>query len=372
MPNDAPGAASSEDRQQLPYGLLTIDEILEHTKARQEYTDTVDVDAAIDLSLRYEQVGDKQGGFLATVPVRNKDGTVQMKDLPLSDSAVKTGCRLIKGTPEFFAESPDPDAFPKWFRNVMDKADRKQRGMIVRHDGMKINAILPRNYLVKDAYDLLSEFLPALQENVGDIRGVLGLEPGNGDIASYRIVMGNNIMPSLAQDQGQFLMFNINTSEAGLIDTKTSLGLYRTFCTNSAIRTQTLSKWDHKTPFAPFYDKAAKTIRESGYLRSHYGKIFEEMLNERLPFPALDLLNAFKREQLITNNHFESAAIHAQASEVINQYDLFNVLTRSAQDLPSIQARERAEEAAMKLFTETGGVIEALRRAEGRQKRNIN
>jgi hypothetical protein len=362
---DAPGAASSLGRQRLPFGLLSIDEILAHAKYRAEKRDNVDVDAVADLGLHYRPAeGGAEGGYFATVPVKNNDGNVVMKQLPLSPSAIRTACRLIKTTPAFFEQGDDPDFFPKNFQHIMDSPRKKERGLLLRHDGLKINAMLPRNYVVKDAAELLEDFIPALQSNMGDVRGVLALENTNGDYGSYRIVMGNNIMPSLTDEKGQFLMFNIATSETGLSPTKTSLGLYRTYCTNSAIRVQTLSAWNHLSNFDPFFDKAARTIRESGYLQDAYGRIFESLLREPLPFPAFDLIEAFKREKLISENHAESALIHARTDDVETQYDLFNVITRSAQDLPTITERESAEETAMRLFTEPGGVLEALRQAE--------
>jgi hypothetical protein len=366
---DAPGAAPSNPGS-LSHGLQTTEMILAHTKYRAETRDNVQVEAAADLGIHYEERGGTSG-YYASVPVRNADGSVQMKELPLSHTAVKTACRMISSTPEFFNQHDDPSAFPKNFRNIMDSHKRKTQGMLVRHDGLAINAILPPNYVIKDAYDLLSEFIPALQENVGNIVGVLGLEQGNGDIASYRVVMGNNIMPGLETDKGQFMMFNINTSETGLLDTKTSLGLYRTFCTNSAIRTQTLSKWDHKTPFSPFYDKSARVIRETGYLQESYSKIFGELLATPLTYPPLDLIHAFKREGLITSRHAEVALIHAETGAAETEYDLFNILTRSAQDLTTIVSREQAEEAAMKMFTQDGGVLQALQRAEGRKRNRL-
>jgi hypothetical protein len=368
---DAPGAASSAPNAQLPHGLLSVQEILAHTRYRADHRETLQVESAADLGIHYQDRGNGTSGFYAAVPVTNADGSVRMKELPLSHGAVMTACWTMPGRPsiETFAAADDPSAFPKFFQNVMDSQKRKQHGMLVRHDGLQINAVLPPNYVVKDSADLLEEFIPALRDNVGDIVGVLGLEQGYGDIASYRIVMGNNIMQGIEPDKGQYLMFNINTSETGLIDTKTSLGLYRTFCTNSAIRTQTLSRWDHRTPFSPFYDKSARVIRESGYLQESYSKIFAELLGTPLPFPALDLIHAFRREQLITRGHAEVALIHAESSASETQYDLFNIMTRSAQDLPTISARELAEEASMKLFTEPGGVLAALQRAENRTRR---
>lgn len=357
---------------ELPYGLLTVDQIMSHVNARAANRENVDVEGAAELALHYREPSNAQpkGGFYAKVPVTLFDGTVRMEDLPLTDGAVKTACKLIgQGDPKFFSQGDDPDFFPKTFRHVIDSTKRKQRGMLVRHNKYQVTSILPRDYVVKDANQMLAEFIPALQENVGEIKGILGIEQGEGDISSYRVVMGSNIMPSLDESKGQFMMFNINMSENGLIDSKTSLGLYRTFCTNSAIRVQTLSRWDHRSAFSPFYDKAARTIREAGYLQDSYSKIFEELLHEKLPFPAMDLVDAFKREQLIASEHAKLALIYAETEPAETQYDLFNILTRSAQDLSSIRQREDAEVHAMNIFTQPGGVLEALRKAEAKGKR---
>lgn len=354
---------------ELPYGLLSVDQIMSHVNARAANRENVEVEGAAELALHYREPTGSQpkGGFVARVPVTLANGTTRLEDLPLTDGAVKTACKLIgMGDPRFFSQGDDPDFFPKTFRHILDSRQRKQRGFLVRHNKMAVTSILPRDYVIKDAANLLGDFIPALQENVGEIKGVLGLEQGDGDIASYRVVMGNNIMPSLAEDKGQFLMFNINMSESGLIDSKTSLGLYRTFCTNSAIRVQTLSRWDHRSAFSPFYDKAARTIREAGYLQDSYSKIFEELLRAKLPFPAMDLIDAFRREQMIAGEHCKLANIYAETEPSETQYDLFNILTRSAQDLPSIRQREEAEVNAMNIFTQTGGVMEALRRAEAK------
>lgn len=359
----------------LPYALLPVDSIMNHVEARASNRETIELESASELGLHYREASreNPRGGFWGRVPVIMADGNQKMCDLPLSDVAVKTGAKLIESTPKFFAQGNDPDFFPKTFNHIMDSSQRKVHGMLVRHNKLEINSILPSNYVIKDAVDLLREFVPALQENVGQIIGILGVEDGleGGNHCSYRIVLGNNIMPSLDDTHGQYMMFNINTSESGLHDTKTSLGLYRTTCTNSAIRVQNQSRFDHHSPFSPFYDKTARAIQEIGYLTDSYSKIFEGLLLEKLPFPAGDLVDAFKREQLISIKHGEFAEVYAESEPANTQWDLFNILTRSAQDLPTIREREAGESSAMSIFTQPGGVLETLRKAETRKNRKV-
>jgi hypothetical protein len=161
-------------------------------------------------------------------------------------------------------------------------------------------------------------------------------------------------------------MFLLSTSEHGLSDTSSTLGLYRTICTNSAIREQSLSKWDHKTSAGKFYDDTASVIMQTGFYTDRFGQLFNELLKTPLDVEPTDLVAALKANKLITRAHFDNVKMALTAKtedgrDVENQYDLFNKLTQAARDLPSIQARERAEQVTLDLFTQPGGIREVLR-----------
>jgi hypothetical protein len=298
----------------------------------------------------------------------------QKRDLRLTDGAMKTACRQLKTEPKYFSQFEDRMEFPRALVKGIDEGKRKSKGVLVRSNGLEITSILSPDYKIRDAAMLFDDFLEPLNEYIGDIKGVYALEQGDGDICSYRVIMGANLLPSIDAKLGQYLIFVLSTSENGIIPTKSTLGLYRTICTNSAIRQQELCQWDHKSSFGRFYEDTASTIRTSGDFQNRYAQIFGELLGANLEVPALDLVGAFKEADLITRNHADLARLYVMAPtedgrQCENQYDLFNALTRAARDLPSIQARELAESKTLKLFTDAGGIREQLRKAAEAPKR---
>jgi hypothetical protein len=348
-------------------GLETLEKVQDRLAYRSAHKENIDVDQIRDLNIEWHDQG----------PSKSKAGyyaRIGQKDLRLSDGAMKTACRLLKTEPKYFSQFEDRAEFPRALVKGIDEGKRKNKGVLVRTNGLEVTSILSRDYKIRDAATLLNDFLEPLKDNMGDVKGVYALEQGDGDICSYRVVMGANLLPSIDAKLGQYLMFVLSTSENGIVPTKSTLGLYRTICTNSAIRQQELCQWDHKTEFGRFYDDTASTIRTSGYFQNAYSRIFSDLIDAKLEVPALDLVSAFSEGDLLTSNHADLARLYVMAPTedgrgCENQYDLFNALTRAARDLPSIQARELAESKTLKLFTDAGGIREALRLAADKASR---
>lgn len=286
------------------------------------------------------------------------------KQLPLSENALKQICKMVKSTPEMWDQASDKDAMPKFVRHVLDNKPSFD-GLALRHDGYKVRAILPRDYQVKDASELLDEILEPIQENVGDIQGISLVDESSGDISSIRIVAGTNLMPSLQNSFGQYFMYLINTSDTGAIDTQTVLGLWRSICSNSAIKEEQMARWDHRNNYDGFWNRSMDVIRQFSYFKPQITSLFEELTKARLEVDPYAILNEMRRKKLITNSHFDMAKFWLKVPtedhrEIETQYDLYNVLTRAAQDLPSLASQHKAELAAMKIFTEPGGIVARL------------
>lgn len=348
-------------------GLEPVETVLARLKKRMERRQDVQIDNPIDLNFRWVEagVGQPEGRFYFTL-----DG----KDMPLTDGAVKTAAaRIDQKNPRWFQKFDDPDYFPKSFRNYNHKT-----GFMVRHDGNEIQAVLPDTYRVTNAYDLLvGDFLPLVTENFGALRGIGHEFDGDGDYDSFRIVGGDNLLASAgaADEIGQYLLFQLSMSENGLSDTKTWLGLYRPVSTTSALRGQTCSKWSHKVDGDKFFGRTSEMVRHTGYFNVRFTKIMGAMLAEPLPvddqdqrMAAVDVLTILKQGRLITQNHYDNAKVYAngltEAGTPHNtQYDLFCALTRGAQDLLNPHQKEKAEEASMLLFTERGGLLGQIQRA---------
>lgn len=352
--------------QNITAGLQSVETVLADAKYRHDHRVTLEYSNVTELGIRWHDQGpDKsESGYYAKI-----DG----RELRMSDGAMKTACRLIKTEPKFFNQFPDHDAFPKTFRHILDNPGRNESGVILRHDGLQVNCILPRSYQVRDANELLGDFVGSLNENLGDIKGISVVDEGFGDHTRYYVVMGNNLMPEIDDSLGQYMMFMLSMSETGLQPARTALGLYRTICTNSAVRQQTLSKWNHEGSIGKFYDSTNETIRMTGYLQSQFSKVFGELLKIPLEHDATELLKAMKTAKAISRDHHQLASTYVltpteDGRSVETQYDLFNVLTRAAQDLPSLRQREDAEQGAMALFTAEGGLFEELRRQAARNR----
>lgn len=344
-----------------------VSKVYERLEKRSEQWNNVEVEKVIDLDIRWKDASPTvaKSGYYAQV-----DG----KSMPLTRGAISTACKLLKTTPEYFNQFEDKAEFPRALYKGIDDGKRKDKGLFLRHNGFEVSAMLNPGYVVRDAVTLFDDFVEMLEENVGEINGVVALEQGNGDICSYRFILEGNLLPGINAELGQNLMFIINTSENGIIPTQTTIGLFRHICTNSAIRRQQWIKWDHQPNFQNFFDGTANTLMSANYYKNQFKSIFQELLMAKLEVPGADLVEAFENAKLITKAHSDCALYYANAPtedgrECETQYDLFNALTRGARDLASIQAREVAEANALKLFTEPGGIREQLRLAENSLKR---
>jgi hypothetical protein len=346
-------------------GLTPMNQVIADTKARADGRQNIALPTVADLNLRYVEPCNQmpRGGYM---------GRIDGKDLPLGDTAIRTACKLIKSRPDYFKQFADPNAFPQSLRNVLDNPQKagKKGGIIVRtglgSNGIndEIAAILAPDYKIRDAHEQLEDFAALLADYIGEVRGVSIVEQGWGEKASYRIVVGDNIMARTDAQRGQFMMFVLSMSELGLMPDQTTLGLYRMVCTNGAMRLdhrELLSEWNHKGSTEDYLAGASESIRHLGYFAGTWGKVFEETLTAPLLHAAVDLLSELSDNKLISAKHYDAAERLAVTGPVETQYDFYNLLTRAAQDLPDVRQRETAETSALRLFTEPGGLMEQLR-----------
>lgn len=355
--------------------IVSLEDALEAASLRAKGYTNLDVDRVNDLNIGWRNADSnhRDSGWYAKIGSR---------ELILSDQAVRGASKLIlQPNPQHWKQYPDKDAFPKALNHILGNSatsgNRKNpKRLLVRHDGIKVRAILPFTYKINDAAEMLSLFAEQIHKHVGPIQGVSVLEDGDpGDMVSYRVVMDMNIMPSLRKELGQHMMFLLAASETGATfnggaDAFTALGTFRTVCTNSAVRATTTCKWNHRSKSQDrFFGDTTERIRQTGYYQDKYASIFNELLGAKLKdLKPRDLLKAFHSEKLITSGHYDAAELYVREKtedgrDVETQYDLFNVLTRAAHDLPSLVQRQTAETRTLHLFTEQGGFFERLRNA---------
>jgi hypothetical protein len=363
--------------------VLPIAEVIKAAELRAGGYRNSDIDAVSDLKIgwRESDASHRDSGWY---------GTIHGRELMLSDQAVRGASKMIgQHNPKHWRMYPDKDAFPKALEHILVNpamvGNRKNaKRLLIRDDGIHIRAILPQTYKIMDAAQALDIFTTQIKQNVGTIQGISTLMDGDaGDLMSYRIVMDTNIMPSLAREHGQFMMFMLAISETGAsfkgATCLTSIGSFRTSCTNSAVRDATTSKWNHRVSGEDrFFGDTNERIRQMGYYQDRYTAIFNELLNAKLDntVQPRDILRAFHQEKLITSGHFDAAEMYIREKtedgrKVETQYDLFNVLTRAAHDLESLVARQTAETRTLHLFTEKGGIYERLRNAATDRAREI-
>lgn len=351
------------------WGVESVDDVVKRLKERASHRRTVEVDRVADLGLRWEDEG----------PTRSKSGyfaRIAERDYRLSDGAVKSLNRLMSGPQlKHWNKYQDRNAFVKAAINILDNPDRRtQGGMFMRHDGLEINCFLPSSYVLRDSHEMLTDFVGMLDDNIGDIRGISSSEEGYGDRCIYRVIMGDNLMPAARAEYGQYMMFMLSMSETGQCDSTTSLGLYRTVCTNSAIREQTLSRWNNRSGGeSKFYDATGETIRMTGYLKSQFSQVFGELFNLRLEHDPIELLNTMQQAKVISREHWVTSKVHAElptedGRPCTTHYDLFNAMTHGAKELGSLNAREQAEQTTLHLFTAPGGLYQELRSAMNRRR----
>lgn len=347
-------------------GIQPVEKVLEHVCYRRDHRETMTIQHPRELAMAYQDQGPShsQSGYFAKIGG---------KELRLSGAALTGLNKLIlqpKGM-KHWDQYRDQNAMVKAVNNIYD--EKADPSMVVRHNGLEVTAILSPNHEIRDAADLLEDFIEPMEERMGDIRGVVAQEEGNGDICSYRFVMGDNFLKGMDDKYGQFMMFLLSCSESGIKPTVTTLGTFRTICTNSAVKIQTIAKWDCKSDFAGFHDKTSETLRMAEHLQKGYAELFGTLANVKLKDEPLDMLHALKNEGLISRGHYDAAKVYAQENTedgrpVTTQYDLFNALTRAARDLGSIQSQQQAEERALTLFTEPGGVMSRLVEAAAKRR----
>ena len=341
-------------------------------------------DDPIPLNLRRNNVplnaGDSE--FTATI-----DG----KDLVLTDTALDGCCRLIDSTWDHFKRYDDPDALPKAMNNISHNRNRGPLSLLVRHSAIRVEAVLPKSYQIQDDFDTLTSFiteLDAVYPNSiqGIERLVHGGEQGDGSHSSYRLVLGGDIFGGdineairpgestilRGMESPMFLMAVLSSSELGLTPSDFTLGLWRLVCRNGAMRLDqkhVVARWNHTSDMNVFYNKAFGIMRRAGMFQTVCSQVFSSLREQPLELPASELLVSVKDEGFISKNHFEAADSYLTAGidtdsgehgEVETAFQFFNVLTRSAQDLESIKARQRGETAAMKLAMHPLGFMNAL------------
>jgi hypothetical protein len=340
--------------------LQPVQTVVDDARYRAEHRHDILMPSVADMGLRFADPNPAQpkGGYVAKI---------EGKDFLLTEGAVKTACRLMKTKPAFLKQFSDPMAFPQMLRNAIDNPGRSgPKGVLVRTNGLEVAAVLSPDYQIRDAHTQVADFAAMCEDNFGPVRGINAIQSGHGDVLSYRMVVGNNIMKKLSDLEGQFQMFVLSMSETGQIPDKTTLGLYRLVCTNGAMmldRSQLVSEWNHHSPLEPYLNDTGTTIRHAGYMGQQWTAIFDELLSARMAAPASDVLHALEEERLITKGHFDAAERQVVGQEIESQFDFFNLLTQSAQELPTIQARQQAESTALRLFTGAGGVMQRLQEA---------
>jgi hypothetical protein len=355
--------------------LESVDSVIAEARQRSDSRQNISVPSVLDLNLRYcdPHPGQPKGGYMARI-----DG----KDLPLSDNALRGACKMMNAQWRHYRQFADPSAFPQALHNILDNPGRRgPKGLLVRtglaDNGIneEVAAIMSPTYRIRDAWEQLTDFSSLINDTIGTVRGIDRIEYGHGNELSYRIVIGNNVMQATDELHGQFMMFVLSMSELGVGVDTTTLGLYRLVCTNGAMALtdkSLVSRWNHQGSADKYLEKSSESLRHLGFLGDQWGKIFGELMSAPLTADASDMLHAFREAGYIDNDHFDAAQSLAVTGPVETQFELYNLLTRSAQDLASIKARQQAESKSFRLFTEEGGIVEKLRKAVGLSGEQVN
>ncbi len=337
------------------------------------------------LNLMFGSVADM--GFHHAGPPLNPDIDSQFmmridgKDLHVANTAIKTACRMIGCSSDHFDQYGDSNALPKALRNIIDdNPGRMFKKVLVRTDGLRVNAILPENYQIKDDYDLVGDFATTMEDVYGkELHGIERIAHDDSSLTSYRMIAGGDM---LGKDEAEdshdvldignspmFLMFVVTSSEIGLDKTFTTLGTYRLWCQNGALRLdqkQIVARWDHIGSMSQFYSKTNRIIRESGGFQTVCSKVFRELRQIPLGLPSNDLLHHLHDGKFIGRKHYEASVPLMMANNGIRtQFEFFNGLTRSAQGLETIPLRQKGESDALSIAlnpTDWGSMLTAGKR----------
>lgn len=355
---------------------VSLQDAIEKSRNRSLYRRNFTVERVGDLGIEWVDKGQHSllpnGGYIAS-KLKDQKGT----PLALSKSAMKTACRLIGANTTFFDGFSDKNAFAKILQNKLDKGKSKKTfkirtGLANGRYQEVLDAILPGKYKINDVNQQLSYLASIIRENLGFVNGVHISEEGFGESISYRLIIGENIVKSQDDHKGQFLSLNLKMSEIGLFNDEVTLGLYRMICKNGAWGwdTSLVAKWNHTTNMDKYLETISGTVYKSQHIAKIWSEVFNLMSKTRLDRHASDYLFEMNNNGLISVQHYDYCNDQIKIGHPQEtQYDLFNILTRAAQELPTIALRQSAERKALKIFTGGRGINGALEDARKERAR---
>lgn len=310
-----------------------------------------------DHRLRYEE-GNKELGIRDRMLM-----TFDGQDIEVSDSAISSGCRMLKTSSQYFRDN-FTDWQKKWARDFSSALTHNGRGCYARTDCLsngitrRIESFVSGNWeLGVGESTIVRGITERLNAQYGDsIIGVQVVTERKRN-SLYRFVFGNTIMGEERHTK-MYPMINLLHSPYGFSNTELSLGIYRVICDNGALSRNFqagTAKWNQRSNPDTFFSKINSSVDMAGDFAADCKKYFERMVEERLTNHPLITLNCLRQARAITTQHLETATMFLPEREVKTEYDMLNLLTDSAKGIHPINRRQEAESNAFHVAMSKGG-----------------
>jgi hypothetical protein len=264
----------------------------------------------------------------------------KLKEYSLAPSGVESLAHNLGIPVSYFRHYPDPGEFAEHANRLLQ--DGGNGSVMLRRHKSDVRGVCPQGYKVMDDYRVFE-----LMWNL--VKNLEGLEidiSGNQRATRYNLRFGN---PKNDYDK-TYKMINITNSETNLHWLDMEGGLFRTLCSNSAIldpKSYGGVSWNHQGRDGiknKILAEAAKVINK---LPAVEGK-FEDSRKMELKYSGREHLNILADQRRIPGT-FVKTVMKSMTSDIRcarSQFDIVNVLTKGAQQLPIFGGQRRRVEKA--------------------------
>tara|TARA_B100000614_G_scaffold262909_1_gene300618 strand:+ start:141685 stop:142968 length:1284 start_codon:yes stop_codon:yes gene_type:complete len=381
----APNGNGVEDRIYDPSDLLG--ELAARAEDRQDLLITDPTDARMTWEPTNEATGVK--GHFRLAPENLSPGV--LRDYLEQHGAVEFGwgstahrslCKLMDTTPERYRKMGDnPERrFLGEVRDWFSHPREGNNGFIVRteSEGAKrvVNGFVPGNFNTLDEYAIVATIMEQLDSAKQYINGVNVLNDPRRATSSFRVIFGDPVINRDQHDPASdlFCMLDIRYSPIGFTSFEASLALWRLICRNGMMRRDLdflRVKWgqhyreNEDASHRRLFDRTAEVVGKVEQFAPMIAASVSDLPSKALGEQPEEIVSALNRMRLLPQKHHDLSLARLEArvdGPVTTEWDMLNVLTRSAHDLPSISERQQGEHRAMRLAMQPEaftGVVQA-------------
>ena len=384
-----PGHNGIEDRVYNPNDLLA--ELAARSEDRQDLLITDPVDANMSWIPTSEIDGVK--GHFRLAPENVSRGVLHdyMQEhgdinFEWGSPAHRSICRMMETTPERYrkfgngAEGRFLREFREWFANPRED----NKGIIVRTESdalgkRMVEGFVPGNFNTLDEFSIVATVMEQLDSSKQFVNGVNVLHDSHRKTSSFRIIFGDPVITPgdhtfLDDNDETFCMLDIRYSPIGYTSFDAQLALWRLLCRNGAMRRDLEFlhvKWgqhyreNEDSSHRRLFDRTAEVVSRVDQFAPMIGAACRGLPGLALGEEPEEIIGALNRMHLLPKKHHDLALARLESrvdGVVRTEWDMLNLLTRSAHDLSSISERQTGEGRALQMAMQPeafSGIVQA-------------